>query len=146
MIYRSIGKTYDWELEKFRLGKKFVDKGNKRRLFRNAARFAKHPLAYITWSLSRWHLASTPRILFCFMALAWFGALYEWKSHSNRILAHDEFLLASGKNIEGMSGRYLGYHDKKPLRGPSVFDLWFRVPIQPNMIIVNQTWKQNIRK
>lgn len=141
-----MGKTYDWELEKFRLGRKFVDKGNKRRIYRNFARFVKHPLAYVSWATAKWHLASTPRILFCLMAVTWGFALYEWKSHSNRILAHDELLLASGKNIEGMSGRYLGYHDKKPLRGPSAFDLWFRVPIQPNMIILNQTWKQNIRK
>jgi len=141
-----MGKTYDWELEKFRLGRKFVDKGNKRRLFRNFARFVKHPLAYITWSIARWQLASPPRILFCMMALAWAASLYEWTTHSKRIQAHDEFLLASGKNIEGMSGRYTGFHDKKPLRGPSAFDLWFRVPITPNQIIINQTWKQNIRK
>lgn len=99
MIYRSMGKTYDWELEKFRLGRKFVDKGNKRRMYRNFARFVKHPLAYISWATARWHLASTPRVLFCLMAVTWGFALYEWKSHSNRILAHDELLLASGKNI-----------------------------------------------
>jgi hypothetical protein len=55
-------------------------------------------------------------------------------------------LLASGKNIEGMSGRYIGYHNTKPLRGPSLADAAFRVPISPREIVLNQTWKQNIRK
>jgi hypothetical protein len=54
--------------------------------------------------------------------------------------------LASGKNIEGMSGRYIGYHNTKPLRGPSLVDAAFRVPISPREIVLNQTWKQNIRK
>ena len=145
-IYRSIGKTYDWELEKFRLSKKSVDKANKRRLFRNFARFVKNPVAYVFWASSRWQMASQPRILYIMIALTWIGALYEWKQNSNRILAHDSLLLAQGQNVQGMSGRYVGLHDTKPLRGPASWDLFFRTPITDDMIIINQTWKQNIRK
>ena len=44
-----MGKQYDWDLEKFRLTKKGVDRGNKRRLIKNLFRFAKNPFAYIYW-------------------------------------------------------------------------------------------------
>jgi hypothetical protein len=146
MVYRSLGKTYDWELEKFRLAKKPVDKGNKKRLFRNIARFIKHPLGYVGWTIGKWQTASTPRIVMAFLVLTWVSIAYEWKRNTRIIQEHDDFLLASGKNIEGMSGRYTGYHDTKPLRGPSWFDLGLRVPLTPDQLIINQTWKQNIRK
>jgi len=89
MVYRSMGKTYDWELEKFRLGKKPVDKGNKKRLFRNIARFAKHPLGYVGWAIGRWQTQSTPRIMMCFLALTWVFIAYEWRNHTSIIKKHD---------------------------------------------------------
>ena len=145
-IYRSIGKTYDWELEKFRLSKKSVDKGNKRRMFRNFARFVKSPVAYLFWSTSRWQLASQPKVLYVMMAVAWACAFWEWKSNSNKIRSHDRLLMAQGQNVEGMSGRYIGYHDTKKLRGPGTMEMFFKSPITDDMIIINQTWKQNLRK
>jgi hypothetical protein len=38
------------------------------------------------------------------------------KSYSKQIEDYDSLLLASGKNIEGMSGRYTGYHDQHALK------------------------------
>lgn len=145
-IYRSIGKTYDWELEKFRLSKKSVDKANKRRLYRNFCRFVKNPFAYVGWASIRWTLASSPRILYVLIAFAWFAALYEWKQTSNKIKSHDQLRLAMGQNVSGMSGRYIGYHNTNFLRGPIAWDLFFRVPITDDMVIINPTWRQNIRK
>ncbi len=56
MIYRSMGRAYDWELEKFRVyifinqaSKKFPDKGNKRRFVKNVLRTIKHPLSMFYW-------------------------------------------------------------------------------------------------
>mmetsp|Transcript_37950 Transcript_37950/g.58756 ORF Transcript_37950/g.58756 Transcript_37950/m.58756 type:complete len:101 (-) Transcript_37950:438-740(-) len=49
MIYRSMGAQHDWELEKFRLGKKYPDRGNKRRLIKNALRLFKNPAGYLFW-------------------------------------------------------------------------------------------------
>jgi len=63
MAYRSLGKTYDWELEKFRLSKKPNDKGNKRRFFRNVFRFVKHPFAYVAWASARWYQGWRAKIL-----------------------------------------------------------------------------------
>lgn len=45
-----------------------------------------------------------------------------------------------------MSGRYVGYHNTNPLRGPSMLDGLFRNPLTPDQVIVNPTWRQNIRK
>lgn len=146
MIYRSIGKTYDWELEKFRLSRKSVDYGNKKRLFRNTARFIKNPLGYIGWATSRWTMASQPRVLYFLIGVTWLGALLDWHYKSKRIRDHDSLLLAMGKNIEGMSGRYIGYHDTKPLTGPIFIDMLFKTPFTDDMVVLNQTWKQNIRK
>lgn len=78
--------------------------------------------------------------------LSWIWASFEWGSYLRTIQEHDAFLLSAGKNIEGMSGRYTGYHNSNMVRSPTLFDTAFRVPISPDMIIINQTWKQNIRK
>ena len=89
MIYRSMGKQYDWELEKFRLARKPIDRGNKKRLIKNFMRFLKHPIAYVGWRLSRWQSANMNRGIPLFMLLAWFGALYEWGNNTNEIKAYD---------------------------------------------------------
>ena len=146
MIYRSMGKTYDWELEKFRLARKPNDKGNKRRFFRNVFRFVKHPLAYISWASARWYQGWRARSLPTIVVLAFLAGFFEWRSHTSRILSYDEFLLRSGKNIEGMSGRYRGYHNTKPLRGPSFIEGMLVVPIQYDQVVLSDAWKQNLRK
>ena len=53
MSYRSIGRIHDWDMEKYRLGKKPSDKGNRRRFFKNFARFVKNPLGYLFWKNQR---------------------------------------------------------------------------------------------
>lgn len=45
-----------------------------------------------------------------------------------------------------MSGRYIGYHDQKPLRSPDIFQSLMRVTFDESMVEVNPTWRQNIRK
>lgn len=56
--FRSMGREYEWDLEKYRLANKGVDKGNKRRFFKNVLRFAKNPYGYTFWGL-RNRFAST---------------------------------------------------------------------------------------
>ena len=146
MIYRSMGKQYDWEMEKFRAGRKPIDRGNKKRLLRNMVRFIKHPVGYLSTKTARWNLASYPRGILVLFAFSILGAFYEWKTQSNQISAYDDLLLSYGKNIEGRSGRYTGFHSTNMLRSPTFFDMLFRVPITPDKVIINQTWKQNLRK
>jgi len=77
-----MGKQYDWELEKFRLGKKPVDKGNKRRGFKNFFRFVKNPLGYISWKTYRW-FNPPPRLLIYGGLLYWGAVIWYWKQISN---------------------------------------------------------------
>merc|ERR1711948_14697 len=49
MTYRSIGKMTDWDLEKFRMGRKYPDRGNKKRFTKNFVRFVKNPVGYTFW-------------------------------------------------------------------------------------------------
>ena len=53
MAYRSLGRQFDWDMEKFRNGPKPADKGNKRRFLKNVARFVKNPLGYTYWKSYR---------------------------------------------------------------------------------------------
>ena len=53
MMYRSMGRQHDWELEKFRVGKKYPDRGNKRRVLKNLVRFVKNPMGYVWWKTYR---------------------------------------------------------------------------------------------
>ena len=89
MVYRSMGKQYDWELEKFRLSRKPIDRGNKKRLIKNFMRFLKHPTAYIGWRLVRFQGAYMSKGIPLFILMAWFGALYEWTDNTNEIQKYD---------------------------------------------------------
>ena len=53
MTYRSIGRQYDWDLEKFRAAPKSIDVANKKRLTKNFLRFVKHPGGYFYWKLNK---------------------------------------------------------------------------------------------
>lgn len=53
MAWRSLGRQYDWDLEKFRLAKKPVDQGNKRRIWKNFFRLVKNPGGFIYWKTYR---------------------------------------------------------------------------------------------
>ena len=74
MSYRSLGKTYDWELEKYRMASKSADFGNRRRFFKNLARFVKNPIGYTYWKSYRYAQGvNTMNFLFAF---ALFGGVY----------------------------------------------------------------------
>ena len=77
-----MGKQYDWELEKFRLGKKSIDKGNKKRGFKNLFRFIKNPIGYTAHKTHRW-MFPAPKLL-TYGALFYAACvLYYWKQISN---------------------------------------------------------------
>jgi hypothetical protein len=75
MSYRSLGKSYDWELEKYRMASKPSDTGNKRRFFKNFARFVKHPLGYTYWKGYSFFKGSSTLNLFFGLALV--SSLYK---------------------------------------------------------------------
>jgi hypothetical protein len=140
-----MGKQYDWELEKFRLGKKGIDKGNKKRGIKNLARFIKNPIGYIGWKTHRWTFP-TPKLLVYGGIAYFFGVLYYWKTISNEYVELDTVLANYGKNVEGTSGRMKGYHSRKPFHQVNMIEGPMRSHFVPDLVTVNPTWKQNIRK
>ena len=109
---RSMGKQYDWELEKYRLSKKPIDKGNKRRGVKNFFRLVKHPLGYISWKTHRW-FNPLPKMLTLGAVLYLASTIYYWKKISMDYDEIDQVLTNYGKNVEGTSGRMKGYHNRK---------------------------------
>ena len=84
MIWRSMGKAHDWELEKFRLAKKFPDKGNKRRFFKNLFRLFKHPMGYMYWKSYNFFLAKG-RLPVTAMGFGFFFMLFNYKCQSGNL-------------------------------------------------------------
>lgn len=113
MIYRSIGKQFDWELERFRLSRKQIDRGNKRRIVKNFFRFIKHPVGYFFWKTYRLTESHAPRFMvigISFMVLNMF-LLYD--ANSKAVQRTNDMLMRYGKNVEGTPGQYHGYHHKR---------------------------------
>jgi hypothetical protein len=78
--------------------------------------------------------------------LYFFGVIYYWKSISNEYKELDDVLLNYGKNVEGTSGRMKGYHNKKMFHSPNMIEGPMRTHFFPELVTLNPTWKQNIRK
>lgn len=142
---RSMGKQYDWELEKYRLSKKPIDKANKKRGFKNFFRLVKHPLGYISWKTYRW-FNPLPKLVTLGAVMYWAGVLYYWKTISNEQSEIDDVLMNYGKNVEGTSGRMKGYHNRKMFHTPNFPEGIMRTHFYPSLVTLNPTWKQNIRK
>lgn len=70
-----MGKTYDWELEKYWMASKSSDIGNRRRFFKNLARFIKNPFGYAYWKSYR--LTSGTNLLNMFFGLTIIGSFYK---------------------------------------------------------------------
>ena len=140
-----MGKQYDWELEKYRLGKKSVDKGNKRRMIKNFFRFVKNPIGYISWKTIRW-FSPMPKFVTICGILYWGALLWYWKGISEDYQEIDDVLQNYGKNVEGTSGRMKAYHNRKEFHRINTVEAILRSHFQPNMVTLNPTWRQNIRK
>ena len=125
-----MGKQYDWELEKFRLSKKPIDKANKRRGFKNFFRLVKNPFGYISWKTHRW-MNPLPKMTTLGFVFFWAGLIYYWKSISNEYKEIDDVLLAYGKNVEGTSGRMKGYHNTKTFHNLNMIEAPMRSHFYP---------------
>jgi hypothetical protein len=68
------------------------------------------------------------------------------KAYSSTVDKVDELMTLYGKNVEGSRGRMKGFHARTSVRTPNFWDAFFRSPLQANQIIINPTWRQNIRK
>ncbi|KAL4464094.1 hypothetical protein ABPG74_006031 [Tetrahymena malaccensis] len=144
MIWRSMGKSTDWELEKFRLGKKFPDRGNKRRWFKNLFRLIKNPLGYIFWKTYKARLAK-PSLIVTSMFIGFTLGFIKLKAQSIAYSKKQYATLRAGKNIEGSGQVHFGYHDQKwGMPAIPMFQLMY-YELPGNSIVVNPCRNQNYR-
>jgi len=145
MIYRSMGKQYDWELEKFRLSKKYPDRGNKRRWWKNLFRVVKHPLGYLFWKTYKFRTAKG-RIITTAMGIGFTLMIIRYKRYSFQVAKKNQYVLLSGKNIEGSGQTNQGYYDQFMLKQTMPLTQFLYYEIPGSKIVVNPCRDQNYRK
>jgi hypothetical protein len=78
--------------------------------------------------------------------LYWGAVIWYWKQISNEYQEIDEVLKNYGKNVEGTSGKMKGYHSQKMFHSPNMIEGPMRTHFFPDLVTLNPTWRQNIRK
>ena len=143
MSFRALGKQFDWDLEKYRMSKKPSDKGNRRRLFKNFARFAKNPLGYFFWKTFK--LYRYPRI---FIAFAVAGTVTYFMSLAKMTDEHQRYQhwirIQGGSRHESL----LSIGEDRDFRLAIPMSLiWHGTYsyLQAHEVVVNPTYKQNYR-
>ena len=144
MTYRSLGRQYDWDMEKFRIGNKPADKGNKRRFFRNAFRFIKNPFGASFWRLRWFQLRGRPlKALFYAIFPFTFTMAYLQTIEDNRIV---HFYKAMGDTINGYGYEDMMDQPNRTLVRYNFFLSFGMTFIQPRHIGVNPTYEFNYLK
>ena len=112
MIYRSMGRQSDWDLEKIRCGRKQIDRCNKRRAFKNLFRLFKHPIGYTWWKTYKWFGGSARYLV----SYGWFLMVVGFLNHfreAKNIDAKNRWLVRSGQNMDGSGLTKVGYKHVK---------------------------------
>lgn len=107
-----MGKQYDWEMERFRLARKNIDRGNKRRFTKNVLRFFKHPGGYIYWKTINSSIRNT-RWLTRKLMMGLFLSIIFLKCQSNSTAFANSIDFYAGKNVEGLSNNLIGNYHKR---------------------------------
>ena len=144
MAMRSLGRQYDWDMEKFRNDKKPADRGNKRRFIKNFFRFMKNPIGYSTWKLQR--LATNGRkgtTFFFAMFPVFFLGIWLQTVEDNM---ETEFFVAIGDKINGHRGSGVGPYDQVQPFPWAHQDTIFVTYLKDSHYVANPTWKMNFKK
>ena len=143
MTYRTIGKLYDWDLEKFRADNKKADKGNKRRLMKNLAHFAKNPIAYTYWKMgSRFRHTRVTVIIFTVLMIGYINKNLNLAQNNKGRIEYLETLGGSG--IRSPLTENPNHDWKMPIPMAPLFNAVYIYP-KKEWIKVNPTYKQNYR-
>lgn len=149
MTMRSLGSQTNYDCEQYRTAKKYPDRGNKKRLMKNFARFVKNPFGYTYWHNIGYFAKANPRILhlgFGFSALTVF-LHYQYMATEKTDRAR--WLAVSGHNAEGTStqGGVYDYHSSPSIGIPFLFFLNMgHQQIKGSEIIVSPVRNQGYRK
>ena len=144
MSMRSLGRQYDWDMEKFRNDKKPADRGNKRRVFKNFFRFMKNPIGYSIWKLRGLHVGGR----FAVTIFYWLFPMLVLKGlvDSSYKTKETSFYYRLGDTINGHRSSYIGHHDVTrpfPWNFLQAFNL---VELSDKHYVANPTYKMNYKK
>ena len=144
MSMRSLGRQYNWEMEKFRNDKKPADRGNRLRIFKNFFRFVKNPLGYTMWKSMR--LMKTHRLWLTMFYVMFPVLFYRGYKESIQNRAYAGFYVAIGDTINGPKGQKVGFYDQ--IRPPSfnIYNCGLITVLQPRNYVANPTYKMNYKK
>ena len=144
MSMRSLGRQYDWDLEKFRLDRKPADRGNKRRFFKNAARFFKNPIGYSSWKLRKLKVGGRMSMaVFYILFPAVFCMSYVESAFENK---ETNFFVALGDKINGPRGMGVGQYDQSAHYPTNFFSSIPLTQCWGENYVANSTYKMNYRK
>lgn len=143
MSYRTIGRNYDWDLEKFRLSRKHSDKGGRRRLLKNISKFIKHPAGYIYWRTHKLFQHSRWMVIGYVL-----GVAVLFKKLIDDTISVEQ--INNWKQVRGetLKKSVLQMDKQREVKaGLPPNPLWHLLynRIDPNNIVVNPTYKQNYR-
>ena len=143
MTYRSLGKQFDWDLEKYRLSKKPADKGNKRRLIKNIVRMIKNPAGYIYWKTYKFFkFTRMPLLLLALSFPMYFIYLTDVSSTNQK---HLNWLHIQG--AERPESFLQRGEDRPSKRAIPMTFIWARMfsHLPASFVVANPAYKQNYR-
>lgn len=144
MAYRSMGRQFDWDMEKFRNSAKPSDKGNKRRFWKNFARVFKNPIGYAYWKTYR----SRERMPFIFtlLALSFVGNFFYQRRIANGQNKVDNYLFYEGGEIvAGETQSTLARPNQLGIPNTAIWRAIYSYPVAHEFVI-NPVYEQNFRK
>ena len=144
MSMRSMGKQYDWDLEKYRNAKKPADAGNRRRFIKNVVRFFKNPVGTFYWKSLRMFVGGRFGLTgFWLIFPAVFLQTYYISMKDNQAT---NFFVRIGDTINGHPNQKVGHYNSKnpvPLSWAEAFPYSNLSSIN---YVINPTYKQNYKK
>ena len=144
MTYRSIGRQYDWDLERFRTAPKPSDKGNRRRMIRNAVRFLKNPFSVAFWRLKAFSITGrASKLMFFLIFPVAFLSAYSETINDSRV---PHFYKAMGDTINGYGYDHFVDKPDKTLVIHGCFSTFGSGFIQNKHIGVNPAYEFNYLK
>ena len=144
MAYRSLGRQYDWDMEKFRNSPKPADKGNRRRFLRNASRFVKNPFGYAYWKTYRFG-ERMPFIL-TLMVLSFVADFFYQRRIANNQKRIDNFMYYEG--AEPFASDFvdtMARPSKLAIPNTAIFRAIYSYPMTHEFVL-NPVYEQAFRK
>ena len=144
MSMRSLGRQYNWEMEKYRNDKKPADRGNKRRFIKNLFRFFKNPYGFIHWKTKRWYTGG--RVLLTFFYISFPILFYQGWKRANQEQKETQFFVKLGDKINGPRGLRVGNYDQiYPFKYNFATNLGL-TRLESTHYVANPTYRMNYRK